>query len=247
MAKFAQGTPTEYPLLSHLDGPRVINLSKYGFINRCGNWGGCCNWLVWILGGHIKTKSLPVWSLHITILSKYGFVNRCGEWHYWGGCCYWTLNRVVCILSVSGKAKSLQVWSLHVLNLCPFSFVNRCGDWCYWEGWWYQTQNSRVDRGVSMHIGCEWQGQISSSLVSTRLESLSILLCQQVWRLMLLRRRMLPDTKQGGPASRYAYWVWVARPNLFKFGLYKSWIFGHSALSTGVEIDTIEEEDATRH
>ena len=33
----------------------------------------------WILGGHIKTKSLPVWSLHITNLSKYGFVNRSGE------------------------------------------------------------------------------------------------------------------------------------------------------------------------
>ena len=58
-----------------------------------------------------------------------------------------------------------------------------------------------------MHIGCEWQGQISSSLVSTCPESLSILLCQQVWRLMLLRRRMLPDTEQGGPGSRYAYWV----------------------------------------
>jgi len=39
----------------------------------------------------------------------------------------------------------------------------------------------------------------------------------------------------------------VARPNLFQFGLNKMQIFAHSALSTAVENDTIDEEDAPRH
>ena len=95
-----------------------------------------------------------------------------------------------------------------------------------------------------MNIGCEWQGQITSSLVLTRCESLPILLCQHVWRMTLLRRRMLPDIEQGGLGSRYAYWVLVARPNLFQFGLNKIQILAHSALSTGVENYAIEEDNA---
>ena len=42
-----------------------------------------------------------------------------------------------------------------------------------------------------------------------------------------------------------AYWVCMARSNLFLFVLYMSWILAHSSLSTGVENDTIEEDAAT--
>ena len=50
--------------------------------------------------------------------------------------------------------------------------------------WWL----NRADWGVGMHIGYEWQRQISSTLVCRRHESWWIYLCQQVWRMMLLMR-----------------------------------------------------------
>ena len=52
--------------------------------------------------------------------------------------------------------------------------------------WWL----NRADWEIVIYIGWAWQGQISSNLVSTGCQSEHIMLCQQVWRMMLLRRIM---------------------------------------------------------
>ena len=57
-------------------------------------------------------------------------------------------------------------------------------------------------------------------------------------------RKMLPDTVQGGLGSWYAYWVGIARSNLFYFDLYRPGILTYSALAIGVEKDAFEEDKA---
>ena len=61
---------------------------------------------------------------------------------------------------------------------------------------------------------------------------------------MLRRRRMLLMTKHGWLGSWYAYWVCIARSNLFYFYLYRPWILTYSALAIGVEKDAFEEDKA---
>ena len=150
---------------------------------------------------------------------------------------------------VSTRCESLtillcqQVWRMTLLmrRMLPDSEQGGLGSWyAYWVWVW----SLPILLCQQMHIGCEWQGKISSCLISTKRESLPILLCQQVWRMTLLRRMLLLDTEQGRLGSCYAYWVWVARPNSFQFGLDKTRILAHSALSTGMENYAIEEDNA---
>ena len=56
-----------------------------------------------------------------------------------------------------------------------------------------------------------------------------------------------PFIKHGWLGSWYAYWVSMARPNLFYFDVYRSWILAYSALAIGVEKDDIEEDKAFGH
>ena len=51
-------------------------------------------------------------------------------------------------------------------------------------------------------------------------------------------------TKHGWLGSWYAYWVCIARSNLFYFYLYRPWILTYSALAIGVEKDAFEEDKA---
>ena len=51
-------------------------------------------------------------------------------------------------------------------------------------------------------------------------------------------------TKHGWLGSWYAYWVCIARSNLFYFYLYRPWILTYSALAIGVEKDAFEKDNA---
>ena len=108
--------------------------------------------------------------------------------------------------------------------------------------WWL----NRADWEVVIYIGWAWQGQISSNLVSTGCQSEHILLCQQVWRMMLLRRIMPWATWLRLSTAIMHYWlpckIWSAMDNPHL--RYRLWIFAHSALSTGVDNDANEEQDA---
>ena len=52
--------------------------------------------------------------------------------------------------------------------------------------WWL----NRTDWRVVIYVGWAWQGQMFFNLVSTGWQILHILLCQQMWIMMLLRRNM---------------------------------------------------------
>ena len=108
--------------------------------------------------------------------------------------------------------------------------------------WWL----NRADWEIVIYIGWAWQGQISSNLVSTGCQSEHIMLCQQLWRMMLLRRIMPWATWLRLSTAIMHYWlpckIWSAidNPHL----RYRLWIFAHFALSTGVDNDANEEQDA---
>ena len=83
---------------------------------------------------------------------------------------------------------------------------------------------------------------------SCRVKSTSdLMLCQRVWRKMLMRRRMLLVNIHGWLWSWSVCWVWIARSHLFYFDRYRLWILAYSALAIGVEKDTIEGDKAFGH
>ena len=62
-----------------------------------------------------------------------------------------------------------------------------------------------------------------------------------------MRRKMLLVTKHSQLGSWYAYWVCMARLNLFFFCSLQGLNLGIFALSTGVEKDAIEKDQAFGH
>ena len=98
---------------------------------------------------------------------------------------------------------------MHLIRIC---FVNRCGEWCFWEGKCLE-QPGRHSVIINL-LPCK----VWSHIWDTSWESWHNLLCQQVWRMMLMRRRMqlMTDWRVGmhnGCAQQVYFW-----PMVVKFG-----------------------------
>ena len=119
-----------------------------------------------------------------------------------------------------------------VANLSTFSFVNRCGEWHYGPNFFYfHLYKSWILLHSSLSIGVEddtteghsdWTGQISFTFIYTS---------QNLSTISFVNR-----------CGGWYFWgtFWLNWPNFFYFHVYKAWILVHSALSIGVEDDTIE-------
>ena len=98
----------------------------------------------------------------------------------------------------------------------------------------------------------DWTGQVSFTFINTRHESwyiqrMTLLrdILTELAKFLLLSSIQVTNLSTFSfvnGCGRWHYWgtFWLDWPNFFYFHLYKSWILVHSALSIGVEDDTID-------